>query len=107
VDFRAADLSGCNLTRADCRNADFRGANLKGAVCFGTNFVYARLEGANLQGIDLRLAVMEFAQMSGANLAKQFQKILGGEAGKEQPQARDQGRTNGWHREHEPGGIEV
>jgi hypothetical protein len=55
-----ADLSGCNLSRADLSEADLRGCNLS----------HANLSRANLSGCNLRRANLTEANLTEANLTE-------------------------------------
>jgi hypothetical protein len=70
ADFRAAELQGVNFSGSNLRDADFRGANVVGA-----NFQNASLYGAKMQGVvafhaDFRHSDLRHADFRGAYLDK-------------------------------------
>jgi uncharacterized protein YjbI with pentapeptide repeats len=63
ADMRASDLRGCNFTGSDLSHADFRGSRLDGAI-----FQNATLYGAKMQGVEAFQADFRNADLRQANL---------------------------------------
>ncbi len=68
IDLIGANLSGCNLRRADLRGADLTEASLAGAHLERAILSNARLTDADLRGARLDNAVLANANLAGANL---------------------------------------
>ena len=68
IDLVGANLSGCNLRRADLRGADLTEASLAGAHLERAILSNARLTDADLRGARLDNAVLANANLAGANL---------------------------------------
>lgn len=78
TDFRYADLSGLDLSHADCRFADWQDADLHGTNLAHSNLAFGRfnhtaaseadLTGANLARAQLEFTTLEKVKLAGANL---------------------------------------
>ncbi len=66
VDYRCADLRGCDMGGISLEHADFRAADLQGVNFSGCNLRYADFRGANVQGASFQNASLYGAKMQGA-----------------------------------------
>jgi uncharacterized protein YjbI with pentapeptide repeats len=65
LDWRAADLRGCNFTGNNMENIDFRGADLRGVNFLRCNLRYADMRGAKVQGANFQGASLYGAKCQG------------------------------------------
>ena len=75
LDLSGADLSGCNLRKADLGRAKLQGANLRDADLTGANLGNADLRQADLTGARLADVSLHRTQLAGARLDE---ALLGG-----------------------------